>query len=230
MLKLVIQGSKFCLIFFLLGGIFSCQMDKEKSSQERPNIIFILADDLGWKDVGYNGSVYYETPNIDKLAKSGIQFTNAYANAPNCAPTRACILTGQYPQRHGILTVNQSDRGDKKAQQLIPVPNVEVLDTTSTSMSEILSSAGYHTAFIGKWHLGDHLETSPLAHGFDYSLGAWERGSPRSYFAPYKNPALVDGQIGEHLTDRLTDEAIAYIQTNLKFPLRMAAPGVFLKA
>lgn len=180
-----------------------------------PNIIFILADDLGWRDVGFNGSHFYETPHLDKLAGDGIQFTNAYTNAANCAPTRASILTGQFPQRTGILTVKESDRGDKKAQKLIPVPNKMVLDTATFSMAEGMHLAGYHTAFIGKWHLGDHLETSPLAHGFDFSLGGWERGSPISYFSPYQNPALSDGEKGEHLTDRLTNEAIGYLDSRM---------------
>ena len=184
---------------------------EEEQPPSRPNIIFILADDLGWADVGYNGAKYYETPNIDRLAKAGIQFTNAYANAANCAPTRASILSGQYTPRHGILTVNGSDRGDKKAQRLIPIPNKSVLDTATVSLAEMLKKANYHTAFIGKWHLGDHLESSPLAHGFDYTLAGWERGSPKSYFSPYQNPALEDGPEGEHLTDRLTSEAIDYI-------------------
>ncbi|WP_020529963.1 sulfatase [Flexithrix dorotheae] len=199
-------------ILLLIGA---CSSEKSET-KSKPNIIFILADDLGWKDVSYNGSKFYETPNLDKLAGVGFQFTNAYANAPNCAPTRACILTGQYPQRHGILTVGESDRGDKKAQKLIPVPNEEVLNTGTISIAEVLKTAGYHNAFIGKWHLGNHKETSPLAHGFDYSLAGWERGSPISYFAPYKNPALKDGPEGEHLTDRLTTEAIRYLKSREK--------------
>ena len=196
--------------------LYECQNTKQESSELQPNIIFILADDLGWKDVGFNGSKFYETPNLDKMANIGIQFTNAYANAPNCAPTRACIMTGQYPQRHGILTVGRSDRGDQKAQKLIPVPNIEVLDTATISLAEMLKNAGYSTAFIGKWHVGSHLNTSPYAHGFDFSVAAWERGSPRSYFSPYRNPALKDGPVGEYLTDRLTEEAIAYLKSQAK--------------
>jgi arylsulfatase A-like enzyme len=200
------------LLLLSVGLLFhGCTTEYREQSNDLSNIIFILADDLGWKDVGFNGSNFYETPHLDELANAGIQFTNAYANAPNCAPTRACILTGQYPQRHGILTVGASDRGDKRAQKLIPVPNREVLDTATISIAEALKTKGYQTAFIGKWHIGNHLETNPLAHGFDYSLAAWERGSPKSYFAPYQNPVLKDGPEGENLTDRLTDEAIAYL-------------------
>jgi len=194
-----------------LALLAACSPKIEEELTSRPNIIFILADDLGWADVGYNGAEYYETPNIDLIAKSGIIFSNAYANAANCAPTRASIMSGQYTSRHGVLTVNNSDRGDKKAQRLIPIPNKEVLDTTTVSLAEMLKTANYHTAFIGKWHLGNHKETSPKAHGFDYALGGWKRGSPKSYFSPYQNPALTDGPVGEHLTDRLTSEAIQYI-------------------
>ncbi|MEQ8705726.1 MAG: sulfatase [Phaeodactylibacter sp.] len=195
---------------------FSCAQspaDATLSGGNQPNIIFILADDLGWADVGFNGAKYYETPNLDRLAASGITFSNAYANAANCAPTRASILSGQYTPRHGILTVKASNRGDQKAQRLIPVPNQSVLDTGTFSMAEMLKTADYHTAFIGKWHIGNHLESSPLAHGFDYTLAGWERGSPQSYFSPYQNPALEDGPGGEYLTDRLTSEAMKYIQS-----------------
>lgn len=195
---------------------FSCAQsptDATLGGGNQPNIIFILADDLGWADVGFNGAKYYETPNLDRLAASGITFSNAYANAANCAPTRASILSGQYTPRHGILTVGASNRGDQKAQRLIPVPNQSVLDTSTFTMAEMLKTANYHTAFIGKWHLGNHLKSSPLAHGFDYTLAGWERGSPKSYFSPYQNPALEDGPEGEHLTDRLTSEAMKYIQS-----------------
>ena len=195
---------------------FSCPQspaDSKRSDDNQPNIVFILADDLGWADVGFNGAAYYETSNLDRLAASGITFANAYANAANCAPTRASILSGQYTPRHSILTVGASNRGDQKAQRLIPVPNQSVLDTSTFSMAEMLKTADYHTAFIGKWHLGNHLKSSPLAHGFDYTLAGWEKGSPKSYFSPYQNPALEDGPEGEHLTDRLTSEAMKYIQS-----------------
>lgn len=158
---------------------FSCTQsptDARQSDGNQPNIVFILADDLGWADVGFNGAKYYETPNLDRLATNGITFSNAYANAANCAPTRASILSGQYTPRHGILTVGASNRGDQRAQRLVPVPNQSVLDTSTFSMAEMLKTADYHTAFIGKWHIGDHLESSPLAHGFDYTLAGWDPG------------------------------------------------------
>jgi arylsulfatase A-like enzyme len=193
--------------------IFSC--DRKESASEigaPPNIIFILADDLGWRDVGFNGSEYYETPVLDSLARNGIQFNNAYANAPNCAPTRACIMTGMYPQRHGVITVGSSERGDEKARKLVPLENTEILDTSTFSLAEMMKSAGYRTGFFGKWHLGNDPYSGPLANGFDINVGGWERGSPRSYFSPYQNPELRDGPEGEQLTDRLTSEAIDFIQ------------------
>ncbi len=205
--------NKLIYIFVIsVAGLFSCDSSHQEKAA-KPNIIFILADDLGWTDVGYNGTRYYETPNIDQMAKNGVIFTNAYANAANCAPTRACILSGQYTPRHGVLTVGKSDRGDRLAQQLIPVENQEILDTATHSLAEMLASAGYHTSFIGKWHIGDHDAFSPIAHGFDYSKASWEAGSPSSYFSPYDNPVLEDGPIGENLTDRLTNEAIDYMSS-----------------
>lgn len=184
----------------------------------RPNFIILLADDLGWADVGYHGNEFSETPNLDRLAQAGIQFTQAYANAANCAPTRASILTGRYPAGHGILTVGLSHRGERRAQRLIPIENQEFLQPDGASLANGLAHAGYHCAFIGKWHLGDHLINSPTHHGFHFALAGWTRGSPRSYFSPYQNPALSDGPDGEHLTDRLVTEAIQYLDSRQQAP------------
>ena len=200
-------------ILFLLGyGLLSCDKQEQKAPEKTPpNIIFILADDLGWRDVGFNGSKFYETPVLDSLANEGIQFTNAYANAPNCAPTRASIMSGQYTFRHEVLTVHQSDKGDRKAQELVPVFGIDTLKQRILSIPEMLKIAGYHTAHFGKWHLGNDPQSGPKAHGFDINVGGWEKGSPKSYFSPYKNPELKDGPEGEQLTDRLTDEVIKYL-------------------
>ena len=102
-----------------------------------------MVDDMGWKDVGFMGSNYYETSNIDKLADQGIVFTNAYANAPNCAPSRACLMTGKYTPRHGIYTVNNSDRGESRYRKLIPIPNTTTLDNSFVTLAETMRSAGY---------------------------------------------------------------------------------------
>jgi len=186
----------------------------------KPNIVFILIDDMGWRDVGFMGSKYYETPNIDKLASQGVVFTNAYANAANCAPTRACIMSGQYTPRHGIYTVNNSDRGNAKLRKLVPTKNTTVLADSNVTVTEALKSAGYVCAHIGKWHLGD----DPKTQGFDINIGGNQAGHPRSYFSPYKNEDLPDGPVGEYLTDRLTDEALKFIETTKTRPFFLYLP------
>ncbi|HTF04180.1 MAG TPA: sulfatase-like hydrolase/transferase [Bacteroidia bacterium] len=124
------------------------------SQEKRPNIIFILADDLGSRDCGFTGSDYYETPNIDQLAKEGMVFSNAYSGASNCAPSRACMLSGQYTPRHGVYAVDETDRGPKDKMRLTPVPNTQELDLSIYTIPEALKDAGYTTALFGKWHFG----------------------------------------------------------------------------
>lgn len=175
--------------------------------QERPNIILIVLDDLGWRDLGCAGSLFYETPHIDRLAREGIAFTDAYASAANCAPSRASYLTGQYTPRHGIYTVNSSERGDSRTRKLIPVPNKTHLDLRQMTVAKELKELGYVTAHIGKWHLGE----DPKTHGFDVNVGGSVYGHTQSYFSPYQNKYLPDGPEGEYLTDRLTDEALQFL-------------------
>ena len=181
---------------------------------QKPNIVLFLIDDMGWMDVGFNGQKYYETPNIDKLAQDGMIFTNAYANASNCAPTRACLMSGKYSPRHGVYTVNNSDRGKSTDRRLIPHPNNTILDGSFFTLAEAMKGAGYITGHFGKWHLGDGAETSPEGQGFDVNIAGDHRGAPPTYFSPYKLPKLADGPDGEYLTDRLTDEAITFIENN----------------
>lgn len=178
----------------------------QSKNNPRPNIIIIMADDLGWRDVGFMGSTYYETPNIDKLANDGIFFTDAYAAAANCAPSRACMISGQNTPRHGIYTVGGSDRGKQEDRKLIPVANTEVLADSIYTMAEALKAAGYNTGTIGKWHLGK----DPKTQGFDYNFGGSMKGANK-HFTPYKNPAIKDGPEGEYLTDRIGSEAIAFL-------------------
>ncbi len=183
-------------------------------AQEKPNIIFILIDDMGWKDVGFNGNEYYQTPNIDRIATEGIRFTNAYANASNCAPSRACIISGMYTPRHGVYTVKSSSRGKSKDRRVIPTPNTTILNKDVFTMAEALKRAGYVNASMGKWHLGEGNLTGPLGQGFDVNIAGNEAGAPKSYFSPYKNSDISDGPTGEYLTDRLNDEAIKFIEEN----------------
>ncbi len=190
----------------------------------KPNIIFILIDDMGWKDVGFMGSKYYETPNIDKLASQGMTFTSAYTGGPNCAPSRACLISGVYGPRTGIYTVGASDRGPAQAMKLKAIKNVEVLDTKWISLPKMMHTAGYVSISIGKWHLGDDPAAGPVAQGFDRNIGGGHEGETPSYFTPYHLPNLPDGPPGEYLTDRLTDEAIHFMEQNKDKPFFLYLP------
>ena len=152
------------LYFPILAG--GCMFVSALHAQnERPNIVFIMADDLGWNDLGITGSDYYETPNIDKLASEGVFFDNAYAAAANSAPSRACFMTGLYTPRHGVYTVSPSARGDKTKRKLIPITNTEDVRTDFVTLGEALKQQGYVCGHIGKWHLGSDLDgskTGPL--------------------------------------------------------------------
>jgi len=208
------------------GCIEGAKKYAAKTVTKKPNFVFILADDLGWRDLGCMGSSYYETPNIDKLAGQGMLFSDAYTNAPNCAPTRACLLSGQYTPRHGVYTVGSSKRGQTHLRKLIPVQNKTTLDSKFVTIAEALKPAGYVSASIGKWHLGKDPELGPVGQGFDVNIAGNTSGSPRrgGYFVPYKNKNLPDGPQGEYLTDRLTDEAIRFIQSNKDRPFFLYLP------
>ncbi len=195
-----------------------------ESSKRKPNIIFILIDDMGWRDLGCYGSTFYETPNIDRLAAQSMVFSDAYTCGPNCAPTRASLMSGQYTPRHGIITVGSSERGPKHLRKLIPQENKTVLDAGITTLAEAIKPAGYVSASMGKWHLGNDPEHGPVGQGFDVNVGGYEAGHPRSYFSPYKNPELQDGPKGEYLTDRLTDEALKFIEANQDKPFFLYLP------
>ncbi len=189
-----------------------------------PNVLFILIDDMGWRDVGFMGSRYYETPNIDHLAAQGMVFTNAYANAPNCAPTRACLMSGQYGPRHGVYTVGSPERGPAAGRKLIPIPNRTTLSAETVTLAESLKRAGYTSASMGKWHLGADPELGPIGQGFDVNVAGNQAGSPRGYFSPYRNKNLPDGPKGEYLTDRLTEEALKFIEANRARPFFLYLP------
>ena len=180
----------------------------------RPNIILIMADDLGWTDLSSFGSKYYETPNIDSLAAAGMKFTSAYA-CPHCAPTRAALMSGRYCPRTGVYTVGSGARGLDKFRKMIPAPNKTDLPLGEVTIAEALKAAGYTTAHMGKWHLGDG-EYLPTNQGFDLNIAGNERGAPGrgGYFSPYDNPNLPDGPEGEYLTDRLSEEAVRFITAN----------------
>jgi len=211
--------------FAAAGCALSAEPAQARHSQRRPNIVLIFIDDMGWRDVGFMGSRYYETPNIDRLAGQGMVFTNAYSNAPNCAPARACLLSGQYGPRHGVYTVDSSSRGQSKFRKLIPIENTTVLDSKIVTIAEAIKPAGYVSASIGKWHLGNDPQFGPTGQGFDVNAGGYSAGHPKKgYFVPYNNPKLPDGPQGEYLTDRLTDEALKFIEANKSRPFFLYLP------
>lgn len=189
---------------------------------QSPNIIYINVDDLGYKDLGVMGSQYYETPNIDQLAREGMLFTQAYAAAANCAPSRACLLSGLNTPRHGIYTVGNSDRGNEKTRRIIPAANIEILPDSIYTLAEMLRDNGYITGTFGKWHLGE----DPTNQGFKVNVGGSHRGNPGKggYFSPYNLANLPDGPKGEFLTDRLTTEAISFLRANKKKPFFLYLP------
>ena len=192
--------------------LFLIALASRASAADKPNVIFFFIDDLGWTDLGFMGSEYYETPNIDRLASEGMVFTDAYANAPNCAPSRACLMSCQYGPRHGIFTVGDPKRGNDSFRKLEPVPNKTVLDDRFITIAESLKTNGYVSASMGKWHLG----SDPRSQGFDVNIAGKEWGSPSGggYHSPYKFPNLVQNEKGEYLTDRLTQEAEKFIEAN----------------
>ncbi len=189
----------------------------------RPNIVFFLIDDMGWRDVSFMGSTFYRTPRVDKLASEGMVFRRAYANAPNCAPTRACLMSGQYSPRHGVYTVNTSERGKAAHRKLIPTKNRTHLPAEVVTLAESLARAGYTCGHFGKWHLGDG-PTGPEGQGFAVNAGGNKAGHPRTYFSPYRNRDLSDGPKGEYLTDRLTDEALKFLDAHHDKPFFLYVP------
>ena len=185
---------------------------------DRPSIIFIYIDDLGWSDVGYHGTTFYETPHLDRLAERGMRFSNAYANAPNCAPSRASLLSGMYPPRHGVFTVSDPWRGPRETRRLIPAENSTTLAPEVFTLAEALREAGYATAHLGKWHLGRPGHAGPKEQGFDVNTGGTHSGGTSTHFSPYGIATLEDGPPGEYLTDRLTDEALGFIEEHQNGP------------
>lgn len=212
----------FCLLFGLALGFSACSTTPE---EKPPNFVFFLVDDLGWTDLGCFGSSFYETPNIDRLAATGVRFTNAYAANPVCSPTRASILTGKHPTRLPITTWidsdgnNQPDQWDRNTP-LLPAPYLDRLPHEEVTIAEALKEAGYATFFAGKWHLGPE-GFWPEDQGFDVNKGGITRGGPyggNQYFSPYGNPRLEDGPEGEHLPDRLASETVKFIEDNQEKP------------
>ncbi|MHC4624140.1 MAG: sulfatase [Planctomycetota bacterium] len=179
-------------------------------SVRKPNFVLIFVDDMGYGDVGFNGGKFAETPNIDRIAKEGMIFSNAYVNAPNCAPSRACLMSGQYAPRHGIYTVGSSERGPSRHRKLIPLKNTVLLNSDIITIAEALKPAGYVNGHFGKWHLGKNKKNEqgrlgdPRSQGFDEVLTT--RGVARH---DIPDP---------HHTKLITDRAILFMEKNRDKP------------
>lgn len=189
---------------------------------EKPNVIVVLVDDLGWTDVACFGSRYHQTPHLDRLAKDGMRFTNGYSACTVCSPTRAALLTGQYPAR---LHLTDWIAGHDRPFAKLKIPAwTQRLELSTVTIAERLKSAGYATASIGKWHLGNETHF-PEKHGFDLNVGGYHRGQPPSYIAPYRIPTLQpEGPAGEFLTDREASEAVKFITANRDKPFFLYLP------
>lgn len=215
------------LLLLLTGSILQAQQQRQQ-----PNILVILADDLGWADLGVYGSTFYETPVLDSLAGKGLRFTQGYATCPVCSPSRASLMTGKYPVNTGVTDWIRGRQENGKArpyEKLIAHPTAYQLALEETTIAEYAKSNGYTTFFAGKWHLGEEEQYWPDHQGFQYNLGGWSKGSPNGkindstggFFTPYANPKLKDGPRGEYLTDRLTNECLDFIDQHKGSPFFM---------
>ena len=207
-------------IVLLSLSLISCKTKEseqaKKEEEIKPNVVFLLVDDMGWKDLACYGSTFYETPNIDRLASMGVRFTNAYTPNPVSSPTRAAIMTGKYPSRVGITDWIPGD--DPKDRKLMGPEDLHELPLEEVTVAEILKEEGYKTFFAGKWHLGAEGNL-PTDQGFDINKGGYHYGQPPGgYYSPYKNKMLEDGPDGEFLTDRLMNESMKFIEDNKDNP------------
>jgi arylsulfatase A-like enzyme len=206
-------------LLMLLMPFFMMACTTPPKTESKPNILFILADDLGYTDLSCMGSNFYETPNIDRIAAGATIFTNGYAACQVCSPSRASIMTGKFPARHDITVHIGSPSGEawrtrNRFTKLLPAEYTHNLPAEYTTMPEALKQAGYKTFFAGKWHLGSE-GSWPEDHGFDINVGGWTSGGPSGgYFSPYKNPNLENLEDGENLSHRLAKETVKFLHEN----------------
>ncbi len=203
-----------CLIALALSLAFHIA----NAAATKPNIILVLADDLGWSDLGCQGSKYYLTPNLDRMAMEGLRFTDGHSSGPNCQPTRAALMSGQYMPRTGVYTVGGIDRFDWKSRPLRPVDNVSQLPLEKITIAQAMKTGGYATAMFGKWHLGDDGEHHPSKRGFDHAIV-----SAGKHFNFETNPKQ-DVPPGTYLADYLTDKAVEFIRSSREKPFFLFLP------
>jgi arylsulfatase A-like enzyme len=221
-LKLAGLGAAGVAVFPRLGkAAVPAFQGLEKSAARRPNILIILADDLGWADLGCYGADLHKTPNIDRLASESVRFTDAYAMSV-CTPSRATLLTGRHAARVHMTIWSEGALDGPKNRKLLQADALSDLPHTETTVAKHLQAAGYLTALVGKWHLGGE-SFHPETHGFDVNIGGTQWGAPNTHFWPYSGddyhkdgvryvPHLEFGKPGEYLADRLTDEALRVME------------------
>ena len=209
------------LVFAAVLGFAGLNPLRAAEAARPPNLIFFLIDDWGWTDAASFGSKLYETPNIDRLAAQGMKFTQAYAACTVCSPTRAAIMTGKYPAR---LHITDWIAGHRRPFAKLKIPDWRMeLPLEEKTIAEELKSRGYATGLFGKWHLGNEA-FYPEHQGFDVNVGGCDRGSPGSYFPPYGISKITDEQPGEFLSDRLTRDAVKFIEANRQRPFFLYFP------
>ncbi len=205
----------------VVGLLLAAPTVEAEVAEPGSNVIVVLIDDMGWKDLSCQGSDLYETPHIDRLAASGMRFTTAFSACTVCSPTRAALMTGQYPAR---LHLTDWIAGHHRPHaKLLPPDWTKHLPLEEVTVAERLKAKGYATASIGKWHLGGK-EHEPEHQGFDVNLGGTAKGQPPSYFSPYRIATLPDGPEGEYLTDREAAEAVAFIESHRDRPFFIYLP------
>ena len=217
--RLIRSHFSFALMVWLGLPVGSFAEDTSQVVGKRPNIVFIMIDDLGWMDLACQGNTLVETPHIDRLATQGMRFTNNYAAAPVCSPTRAAIMTGKAPARLRITNhLPDQKRFVPDDAKLLPAECHDHLPLEEVTVAERLQQAGYATAFIGKWHLSQRGNTrfQPEHQGFDINIGGCDFGGPPTFFDPYRIPTIENRKQGEYLPDRLADESIQFITKHVK--------------
>lgn len=206
-------------LFLVLAVIGFSVSGSPLPAAERLNFVVFLVDDLGWADIGANNpQTFYETPNVDRIAREGMRFTNGYSANPVCSPSRFALMSGKHPTRHAATNWFSG----KRKGRFQPAEFNDWMPSEEVTIAEALREAGYRTFFAGKWHLGTPPELWPEFQGFEINKGGHDRGSPppggKRYFSPYGNPRLEDGPEGEHLPDRLANETVTFLRAHQKEP------------
>ncbi len=219
------------LCWFGIAALLCRSAEADTAPEPKTNVVLILIDDLGWNDVGCYGSKYYRTPNIDRLARDGMRFTDGYAACNVCSPSRAAILTGKYPARLLLTQWLPAGRWDARKNKLREGRFISNLPLEEVTIAEALREADYHTAFMGKWHLGTETYYFPQHQGFDINIAGRDYGAPGSYFYPFEGKWKIpttgqtlqketplSGQKGDYLVDRLAEEAENFIRDSADKP------------